>query len=147
MGMHTVEYCPKCKKYLNKGATVCPTCGTAMYRIKPKRQKGMKMNWNGDGRKLCWLIANQFRKQKGSKYVEFMKMKHSEFEKMHSDWTKLRLYNSVNNVVGRLFLAHFYEVMRKIEGKPVSEPYVQKFMGHTNITKPFYWDESILKKD
>lgn len=128
MGMHLVED-PK-----NPG-----------HLIKPKRQKGVRMDWNPNGRKLCYLIAQQFRKQKNSEYAWFMKEAHTQHARNHPEWTKAHVYNSVNNAVGRLFLSHFWEVMRKIEGKPTPEIYVQKYLGHTNISKPFYWSDEILK--
>lgn len=114
--------------------------------VKPKRKKGTQSNWSTVGRTICYHIGEEINRQKDEHpYKAFMKLRKEKHARNNTDWKKGHIHNAGKNEVAKLFLAHFWHVARTLEGKPVSEPYAGAIMGHTNIVKPFYWeDESEL---
>jgi Zn finger protein HypA/HybF involved in hydrogenase expression len=152
MGVHTVPYCPECNKPLEdrkSKLTSCPKCKTEIIRVKPRREKGFQLNWSTTGRNVAYLIGTNFNKYGGKNINHPFKTiildRKARHEVKHPEWPKNHIDFAARNEAAKLFLSHFYEVARKLEGLSVSEPYVQKFLGHTNITKPFFLDEEIFK--
>ena len=108
----------------------------------PKRKKGVQVNWSTKGRTLGFMISDQFNRQTNkTEYGKFLLDRKKKHQKNHPDWSKGHVLNAAKNETVKLFLAHFWHVARTIDGKPVSEPYAGAIMGHTNIIKPFYWEE------
>lgn len=109
----------------------------------PKRKAGVQSNWSTVGRTLGFHVGNQFNRQKGTHpYRALLDQRKEKRAKNCSDWKKGHIHNASKNEVVKIFLAHWWTVARTLQGKVVSEPYAGALMGHTNIIKPFYWDES-----
>ena len=110
--------------------------------IFPKRKKGVLSNWSTVGRTMGFHIGEEFNRQKEDNfYKAFLLDRKRKHEKNHPEWTKGHRHNAAKNEAVKLFLAHFWYVARTLDGKPVSEPYAGAIMGHTNIVKPFYFEE------
>ncbi len=115
--------------------------------IMPKRAKGKQSNWSTVGRTIGFHIGDQFNRQPDdSPYKAFMLEQKRKQAKKHPEWSKGHAHNAAKNEAVKLFLAHFWTVARVLEGKSVSEPYAGVIMGHTNIIKPFYWEENAEKE-
>ncbi|MEN6468026.1 MAG: hypothetical protein ABFD45_03615 [Smithella sp.] len=111
--------------------------------IMPKRKKGVLSNWSNEGRTLGFLIGEQFNRQpEDNPYKKFLLERKAKHARNHPDWSKGHIHNAAMNETIKLFLSHFWVVSRQLEGKPVSEPYAGALMGHTNIIKPFFWNEA-----
>lgn len=69
----------------------------------------------------------------------------AEYEKKHSDWTKLHLHLAANRKMIKIFLSHFWTRWRQLEGLPVTEPYVFRVLGHDKNdfypSEDFGWGE------
>jgi hypothetical protein len=110
--------------------------------VMPKRKKGIVCNWSTRGRTLGFHIGDQFNRQdEDHLYKKFLLERKRKHEANHPDWTKGHRHNAAKNEAVKLFLSHFWVVARTLEGKPVSEPYAGAIMGHSDIIKPFYWEE------
>lgn len=108
----------------------------------PKRQKGVQVNWSAKGRTLGFHIYEQFNRQSEDHPYKalFIERKRKHAAK-HPDWTKIHIQRAAGNETVKIFLAHFWTIARTLDGKAVSDPYAGALMGHTNIIKPFFWDE------
>lgn len=111
--------------------------------VKPRREKGKQANWSSRGRGLAWMAATSFVKQKdkGQLYRDkvYEPIKANKLRKK-PDLADGHRNNQALNETAKIFLSHFWVVARTLDGLPVSEPYAQKILGHTNITEPLYWD-------
>lgn len=116
--------------------------------VMPKRKKGEMANWSTPGRTLGFHIGDQFNRQsEGHPYKDFFLERKKKHARNHPDWTKGHIHNAAKNETVKLFLAHFWTVARTLDGKPVSAPYAGAIMGHTNIIKPFYFDETYFAEN
>ncbi|MHB1909716.1 MAG: TIGR-Tas system RNA-guided endonuclease [Nitrososphaerales archaeon] len=98
-----------------------------------KREKGKKIGFNPDARKLCFQISDSFIKMKTPVYrglydkvkaVEQARLKDTEKGwKKHADM-RARRY------MMKMFLLDFWKAWREIENLPLSEPYVLGILGH-----------------
>lgn len=111
----------------------------------PKRSKGKQANWSTEGRTLGFHFADQCNRGNAGLYSEFLKHEREKIARKHPDISKGHNLNMAKNHTAKLFLSHFWTVARTLDGLPVSEPYVQKYMGHTNITEPFYFEMDLAK--
>lgn len=112
--------------------------------IMPKRKAGMQANWSTVGRTIGFHIGDQFNRQNDDNpYKALLNTRKDKRQKDHPEWSKGHVHNASKNEAVKIFLAHWWTVARTLEGKPVSEPYAGAIMGHTNIVKPFYWDEDV----
>jgi hypothetical protein len=108
----------------------------------PKRKKGNQANWSTPGRTIGFQIGEQFNRQKDDHpYKAFLLSRKAKHERDNLDWKKGHIHNAAKNEAIKLFLSHFWVVARALQGKEVSEPYAGTIMGHTNIIKPFYWED------
>lgn len=109
--------------------------------VMPKRKSGVQANWSTVGRTIGFFIGDQFnRQQEDHKYKELLNIRKKKHEKNHPEWSKGHVHNAAKNETVKIFLAHFWNVARTLDGRDVSEPYAGAIMGHTNIIKPFYWE-------
>jgi hypothetical protein len=106
---------------------------------KPMRKKGVAQTWNSSGRAVCFQLGEQFIKQK-SEYRAFFDERKAKREKTHPEASKLHRNNMARHETAKLFLSHFIQVAKAIEGEEFTKPYAQTLMGHTNFTKPFYFE-------
>jgi len=115
----------------------------------PKRRKGVQVDWSTKGRTVGYQISEQFnRPPKTCPYRIFLlrqKGKHlKKNDTREKPWTKVHIHNAARNEVAKLFLSHFWQVARELDGLPVTEPYVGKHLGH-DIIPPYYWNEKLEK--
>ena len=108
---------------------------------KQKKSKGAAANWSHRGRMISYLIGEQFVKcQKDHPYKKFYLDRKKRREKTHPDASKIYRHNMARRETAKLFLSHFWQVARTIDGKEVTEPYAGARLRHTNIIKPFFWE-------
>jgi len=113
-------------------------CGLAPQQVGMQR-RGVKLNYDPFlksfvvfrlGRSL--LMFNKFAKKLYNAFKEDAKRK-------HPDWTKLHLHNHARRKVVKLFLASVWEIWRKMNGLPTTEPYPIEILGHKDKIKPEDW--------
>lgn len=121
-------------------------CGLAPGQ---ERKKGEKLNYNPKLKTFCWKIARSLIMKKcfGRKlYEEFKRQareKHPKPEIIDGKlkWTDKHIDNWARRKVVKLFLAAVWEVWRKMNNLPVTEPYPIKFLGHDTKIRPEMWME------
>jgi hypothetical protein len=107
----------------------------------PKLKKGVFSDWGTPKRTLGFHIGDQFNRQEDDHpYKAFMLTRKKRHEARNEKWTLGHRHNAARNEAVKLFLSHFWQVARTLDGLPVTEPYAGAIMGHTGIVKPFYWD-------
>ena len=106
-----------------------------------ERRRGEKLNYNPKLKTFCWKIGQSFIKFKcfGRKLYDTFK---EETQRKHPDWSKLHIHNYARRKVVKLFIASVWEVWRKMNNLPTTEPYPIQILGHskTKIT-PDMWIE------
>jgi len=116
----------------------------------PNRQKNVQANWSTKGRTLVYTIGDQFNRQTDDHPYKlfFLAAKAKHLRKNRDrdvEWTKNHIHKAGRNEVGKLFLSHFWQVARTMDGKVVTEPYVGKHLGH-DIIPPYYWINPIEQR-
>lgn len=107
----------------------------------PKRVKGKRVDWSTRLRTVTYHLGEAFNKQGADHpYKAFLLERKKRRETTHPDVKPFRRQDMAKNEAVKLFLAHFWQVARTLEGKTVTEPYAGTIMGHTGILQPFYWD-------
>lgn len=124
-----------------------------------RRTKGEKLHFNMTLKTMCWRLAKSLIRAKGKYYKFYLaekkriaerekangkaivpsaelpkeKGKHIENDEFfglgHVDMMAMRK-------MIKLFLSHLWLKWREAEGLPVTEPYVQAVMGHSDILRP-----------
>jgi len=108
---------------------------------KPRKKRGCVSDWSSTGRAVAFQIGEQFiKKPPQHLYRGFYDERRKKRDGTHPEATKLHRLNMARNETAKLFLAHFWEVARTLDGKEVTAPYAETIMGHTGILKPFYWE-------
>ena len=150
MGRHNVAHCPECRKILVND--VCPKCEQIPEEPKylmPKRQSGIQSNWSTPGRTVGFMIRESFNKQKpGHSYKDYYVREKAKYTERHPDWTKGHCHNVAWNNTVKLFLSHFWQVARTLDGLELTLPYIVNKNPAHNLITPFYfdWDERQLKE-
>jgi hypothetical protein len=105
-----------------------------------ERKRGEKLEYNLKLKTFCWKIGQSFIKFKcfGRELYDNFK---EETKRKHPDWTKLHVHNYARRKVVKLFLASVWEVWRKMNNLPVTEPYPIAFLGHQTKITPEMWME------
>jgi len=155
MGMHNAPHCPNCRIGPKKislsrldASGTCPICKNVIpekqyvYK-KPKRQKSLSNDWTTTGRTLCFLISDQFVRNKKSLYRGIYDKKKANIEKNKPDIKKGHRHNMACNETAKRFLSDFWMVARTVDGLEVTKPYIcQKNPAH-NYRQPLYFDGKI----
>uniref|UniRef100_A0A7J3TIZ5 Uncharacterized protein n=1 Tax=Geoglobus ahangari TaxID=113653 RepID=A0A7J3TIZ5_9EURY len=104
-----------------------------------ERRRGEKLNYNPKLKTFCWKIGQSFIKFRcfGRKLYEKFK---EDAKNKHPDWSKLHIHNYARRKVVKLFLASVWEVWRRKNNLPVTEPYPIEVLGHAKII-PQMWME------
>jgi len=113
----------------------------------PRRQRGKKIDWNPDARRLCWLLGRSFAYTGGvykGWYRQFLV--ESLRNPRHRDWTMGHHRAHARRVVVKLFLGHYYEVVRRMLGLPMYYPYPVAQAPHRYIP-PYIDYEGDVEKD
>jgi hypothetical protein len=132
------KYFPKVSSWWHYMGVHCDADGR-----KPRRKKGVQQDWNSAGRAIAFQLGEQFIKQK-SEYRNFFDSRKAKREQTHPEASKMHKNNMARNETAKLFLSHFIQVAKEIEGEEFTKPYAQTLMGHTNILKPFYFEPEIV---
>lgn len=115
----------------------------------PKRKAGCKpqddsdMRWSSDGRRLGYDIKEAFNKFKnGHRYKEYAEKRKGYRRNTHPDSTDGHRHNMAWNEAVKLFLSHFWQVARTLDGLPLTEPWSVAHGGHDpkSIIPPYYWN-------
>jgi len=114
----------------------------------PQRKKGSKINWNPHLRVLAWKLGEAFVKTKGfyrKRYEEFREMEDKRdyicdrckqyFPDRKQCIDKHRFARAKRKTV-KMFMAHLFDVWRKLEGLPTPKPYAFAFLGHSKYIPP-----------
>ena len=123
-----------------------------------KNHRGEKSHYNARLKSVCYLVADQFIKQRTPIYREMydeekerqhrlhpvvmcreceMPREQCQSKKAHHQlYNDAHLHNRAWRKTIKVFLQHLWLVWREAEGLPVSEPYVEAVMGHTHIVRP-----------
>ena len=117
-------------------------CGCKTPRViltAPKRKTGELAEWNTALKTHMWKIADSFIKSKSPYrrlYDERKKYEQTRAETQGFKLTKLQAHRRASRYMVKRFLAHLWIKWRQIEGLPVTQPYIQEKLGHTDIDTP-----------
>jgi len=111
-----------------------------------KPVKGEKLHYNTRLKKTCYLIGESFIKQ-NSPYRRIYDEAKEYYQINRPEWTKLRCHRAAMRKMTKIWLAHLWVVWRKLEGLPVTEPWIAGKDGHQHILQPedFGWNVNITK--
>jgi hypothetical protein len=124
-----------------------------------KRVAGEKAHYNARLKSILWQIVEQFIRHQTPGYVDLYYAEkerqraahpvpvclkcgvpgsecHVKGHGMTFAFTDKHIHLRAMRKVSKVFLQHLWVTWRESEGLPVSEPYVQAIMGHTNIMPP-----------
>jgi hypothetical protein len=128
--------------------------GKAVIDGKAERNKpGEKSHFNRRLKSICYLISDQFIKQQTPVYVDLY---YSEKERIRREYpekiknpdkssrwpyayTDSHVHRMARRKTEKIFLSHLWLVWREAEGLPVSKPYAEQILGHSNIIEPHAW--------
>ena len=113
--------------------------GTKWEGRVPKMEKGITIDWNPRGRTRCYLISHNFLRQ-NPEYKHFYDLRKQHRQRTHPDATPGYKDNMARHEMMKLFLSHFWQVAREIEGLSLTKPYAMTVMGHTGFIEPFFWN-------
>jgi len=107
----------------------------------PKSRKGEMADWSHAGRKTGFDIKEAFNKQ-DNLYKRYAEKRKAYRRNTHPDATKGYQHNMAWNETVKLFLSHFWQVARTLDGLPLTDPWAIKHGGHdkSSIIAPYYWD-------
>jgi len=114
-------------------------CGLAPGQ---KRKRGEKVNYNPKLKTFCWKIGQSFIKFKcfgRQLYLDFR----SYIEKREPEWNALHHHNWARRKVVKLFIASVWEVWRRMNDLPVTEPYAIGILSHPTKITPEMWMETV----
>jgi hypothetical protein len=99
--------------------------------------KGERLHYNIRLKTTCYLIVDQFVKNRKSPYRAIYDST-KEFYTVHRPaWTKGHVELATRRKVAKLFLSHLWLAWREIEGLPLRDPFVQSQLGHTSVPSPW----------
>jgi len=113
---------------------------------------GKKLSFNRRLKSICWIIGGQFLKAQTPVYTEVYYAEKERQRRLHPllvcrqcqvpwdecenrkahkpDFTDQHLHYRAQRKMVKLFLSHLWETWRRMEGLPVTEPYVLAGDGH-----------------
>jgi len=111
---------------------------------------GEKSAYNRKLKAICYLIGDQFIRQQTPLYVDIYYDEKARIRRdcpeaipnpdKSSPWPKINTDSHVHRKARRkmikIFLSHLWVIWREVEGLPVSPPYAQQVLGHSNIIEP-----------
>lgn len=116
----------------------------------PKRQTGVQNDWSTPGRTVGFQIREQFNRQAPShKYKAYAEKRKRYREGTHPEATKGYRHNMAWNEAVKLFLSHFWQVARTLDGLPLTDPWSVKFGGHDadHIIPPYYFNGDLEQEE
>ena len=99
---------------------------------------------------ICYLIGEQFIIQQTPVYVDIYYIEKKAMRRdcpepipnpdKSSPWptinTDSHIHRKARRKAVKIFLSHLWLIWRGLEGLPVSKPYAEQILGHTNIVPP-----------
>ena len=127
-----------CEKYHHVSA-VWKVCG--MHVVDghaPKKERGVKLDYNPKLRTLAWKISDSFVKQRTPIYRDIydkeklrqMNLMENTPDADNAPKSKLHADLRSRRKAVKIFLQHYYVVARKMKGLEVTDPYPIDKMGH-----------------
>lgn len=111
-----------------------------------RKKQGEKAHYNARLKSVIWQIVKSFVMMQTPGYVDVYYAEKERLRRLYpepvetngeSAWPKKYTDAHIDRMayrkVGKIFLQHLWVLWRESEGLPVSDPYVQALMGHTNI--------------
>jgi len=112
----------------------------------PKRAKGIVSDWSTPGRQIGFQVGQSFIKMPGDHlYRAYYDRRRTLREKTHPEATKMHKMNMSLNETIKMFLSHFWQVARTLDGLPVTVPYIVGKDPVHKVIEPFYWDQELDK--
>jgi hypothetical protein len=120
-----------------------------------RRVKGQLADFNPELKRLCYLVGDQFIKQRSSPYRALYDQYRLEYENRPAlmkerDERKGGLSKGTAHInamarrrVIKLFLSHLWQEYRRLEGLPTPDPYAFSVLGHGNKIEPFVTLEDV----
>lgn len=112
---------------------------------------GEKSHFNRRLKSVCWLISDQFIRQQTPGYVDIYYAEKERLRRLYPEkventgpskkvfpylYTDAHIHNMAKRKMVKIFLQHLWVTWRESEGLPISDPYVQAILSHTNILTP-----------
>jgi len=94
---------------------------------------GEKSHFNARLKSICWLISDQFVKQNTPLYRDIYDQEKARLRRLHPEkivtngktqYNDGHIDNMARRKTVKIFLQHLWVIWRKLEGLPISEPYV-----------------------
>ncbi len=105
--------------------------------LKPglKRIKGERASYNGRLKAICLehIGSSMLRANGAYRRVYDDRRAYTAATRDPKDWPPLRMHYDARRVMVKLFLSHFWEKWRLIEGYPIRLPYVIEKLGHSHL--------------
>lgn len=146
---------------INRFATVSKLWAFSGWAVRDGRreynQKGKTSGYNHKLKSICWQIGDSFLKQQTPVYTDVYYVEKERLQRLHPDtlcrdckelWSKehkakghkqmynpLHLHNMAQRKMVKIFLQHLWVRWRESEGLPVTAPYAEAILGHTNIVR------------
>lgn len=114
--------------------------------VMPKRAKGVISDWSNTGRQIGFQIGDQFNRQSPDHsykaYLLKRKARHlKKNDQRDKPWTTGHIHNAGRNEAVKMFLSHFWQVARGLDGLSITVPYIVAKDPVHKIIEPFYWHE------
>ena len=128
---------------------VVHNCGLHVINGKaPKKEKGVRLDWNPRLRVLAWRIGDSMIKQRTPYYRDIYDLEKERqcylmrTEAENAPKNKLHADLRARRKMVKIFLAHYWYVCRKIKRLETRPPYVQEKLGHKHIVMPVFNEET-----
>lgn len=108
----------------------------------PKRKKGEAVCWKTELRTITYSISDQFVRQKlSTPYGRYYRERKEKVRQRHPEKKDGHVNNMAKHETVSLFLSHFWQVARYLDGKSYEPSYVEGVLGHEHHIPPFHFEE------
>lgn len=108
-----------------------------------RRKRGEKIHYNPRLKKIMFVLATSFLRS-SSPYRRVYDDARDYYALNRPEWTKAHCHYAAIRKMMKMFLSHLWLVWRELEGLPITAPYAQQVLGHSeeHISQPaeFGWD-------
>jgi len=108
--------------------------------------KGEVLSYNNRLKTVCLGIVGDCMIRANSPYRVIYDNAKAKYEETRPDWTKGHRHYAARRKMVKVFLSHFWEHWRELEGYPTRKAYVLEHLGHTHehewqdFVEPEYFD-------